>query len=328
MNFIKIFFLSSTILTTLLLGFIYSIDPYDKYGINVFGFETKAVAMARENKFNMVEHSKKNYEAFVIGSSSAHRLHTSDVERLTGLKTFNYAVQHTTPEDYLAITRHILTRYRPKLILFQMDLYGLNEHFKTDTRFYSSPLKAYLKMNQEEKSKKDLFDSDYFTLAALSDSFKVIWVNLAGKAKHLYLEDGNYHKEKPVTGKILVTQFSYENYKLSPHRVDLLKEMKKICDQKKVKLVVWTAPYAREHMERIEKNIQLKGTLSLFKQTLIDIFGDLYDFTNLGVTPYNNHTYFRDSSHPTRELFKIILEKVIKGQDEKEEFGKHLSQIK
>ncbi len=60
MQFLKVFFISSFFIITVLVGFIYSIDPYDKYGINVFGFETKAVAQARENKFTMLEHSKNS----------------------------------------------------------------------------------------------------------------------------------------------------------------------------------------------------------------------------------------------------------------------------
>lgn len=325
MHFTRTFFLTSIALTALLLGLIYSIDPYDKYGINVFGFETKAVAMARENKFNMVEHAKKNYEAFIIGSSAAHRLHTDDVKALTGLETFNYAVQHTTPEDYLAVTRHILTRARPKLILFQMDFYGLNENFKTDTRFYTSPLKAYLDSKTAGKPENSWFDSDYFTLGAISDSFKVIWVNATGSVRHLYLEDGNYQKEKAYTGPLNVTQFSYENYKLSSARIQLLNEMKRICDDKGVKLVVWSAPYSYEHIQRILGDDKLRDMLNEFKSVLTEIFGEVYDFTNADVEKYSSITYFRDSSHPTRDLFQIMLRQMLGTTAPSEKFGVKLT---
>ena len=322
MNFIKVFFLTSFLLISLLLGFIYSIDPYDKYGINVFGFETKAFAMARENKFNMLEFGKKNYEAFVIGSSSAHRLHTSDVEKFTKFKTFNYAVQHTTPEDYLAITRHIFSKAKPKLILLQMDLYGLNENFKTDTRFYTSPLKKYLEDTPAESSTQSFLDQDYLTLSAIADSFKVIWVNITGTVRHLYLEDGNYHKEKPITDKIRVTQFSYKNYIFSEKRKELLREIQKVCNQNGVRLIVWSATYSLEHVERIEKDKKLRLILEEYKRVLASIFNEVYDFTNLGVAPYNDLKYFRDSSHPTRELFSQML-KIIFEQNEKsaQKFG-------
>jgi hypothetical protein len=323
MNFIKTFFLSVILLMALILGFIYSIDPYDKYGINVFGFETKAVAMARENKFNMLEYSKKNYEAFVIGSSSAHRLNTSDVENFTNLKTFNYAVQHTTPEDYLAITRHIFSKFKPKLILLQMDFYGLNENFKTDTRFYTSPLKKYLD-NDHIIQESSSFDSDYLTLSAIVDSFKVIWVNFTGTVRHLYLEDGNYHKEKPVTGEIKITQFSYNNYKFSQNRIALLKEIQKICHDNKTRLIVWSAPYSLAHIQKIESSKIYKKSLEEFKFHLKNTFDEVYDFTNLGVAPYDNLKYFRDSSHPTKELFAKMIEYLFSEKITENEFGARL----
>lgn len=313
MQFIKIFFVTSFALMTLLLGFITSIDPYDKYGNNPFGFETKAVAMARENKFNMVEHAKKNYEAFIIGSSSAHRIHTDDVKSLTGFETFNYAVQHTTPEDYLAITRHILQKTKPKLILLQMDFYGLNQNFKTDTRFYTSPLKAYL--DDKPVPKKDSwFDSDYLTLSAISDSFKVIWVNASGKVRHLYLEDGNYQKEKIHEGPIKITQFSYENYAIDPQRLKLLEQIKDLCQKNQVKLIVWSAPYSYEHVEKILQDPFLKKSLDDYKSALMNVFGEVLDFTNESVKPFNTPLYFSDSTHPTRELFKLVLAKILSSE--------------
>ncbi len=308
MKFISVFFLTSALLVALLLGFVYSIDPYDKYQINVFGFETKAVALARENKFNMLEHSKTGYEAFVIGSSAAHRLHTADVEELTGLRTFNYAVQQTTPEDYLAITKHIFSKRKPKLVLLQLDLYALNSNFKTDTRFYTSPLYKFLSEESRPTAETPLIDPDYVSVGAISDAFKVIWVNATGTVKHLYLEDGNYHKEKQEPNPIKVTQFAYENYQLSQERLALLRKLRALCDENGTRLVAWTAPYSSEHYHRIEADPKVRKVLEDFKASLARIFPELYDFTNAGVDAYDDTEYFQDSTHPTRKLFRIMLE--------------------
>lgn len=310
MNFTKTFFITTFILLSLALGFIYSIDPYDKYGINVFGFETKAVAMARENKFNMLEHTKKKYDAFIIGSSSAHRLHTDDVEKYTGLKTFNYSVQQTTPEDYLAITRHILSRQNPKMIMLQMDFYTLNKNFDTDTRFFTSPLYPYLSNKSSNKPVSPLIDSDYVTLKALSDSFKVIWVNLFGEARHLYLENGNYHIEKPYHGPVKLNQFQYFDYQFDEKRIGLLKEIKKLCLDKNIKLIVWTTPYAFVHLDHMKDESGLVEKHKEFKKILVNVFGEVYDFSNKSIEAYSTDQYYRDSTHPTREMFQLMLEKV------------------
>lgn len=311
MTFIKNFFLTVVLLMALLLGFIYAIDPYDKYGINVFGFETKAVAMARDNKFNMVEYTKKNYEAFILGSSAAHRVHTQDVKEFTGLETFNYALQHTTPEDYVAITRHIFKKAKPKLILLQMDFYGLNKNFKTDTRFFTSPLKNFLE-SSEGKPEIAWYDTDYFTLGAISDSFKVVWVNAFGKVRHLYIEDGNYQKEKRIEGEVAITQFSYDSYEIDPKRVELLRQIKELCDRNGTKLIVWTAPYSWGHINKILKDEKLKKSLTDYKETLTSVFGELYDFNNESMEDFNTTDYFSDSSHPTQLFFQLLLTKIFR----------------
>ena len=87
-KFNRFFFFYFALLFTLAYGLVVAVDPYDKLGINLFGFKTKAVASSRDNKFYMLESSKIPYEAFIIGSSTAHKYHTEDLERLTGLKTF------------------------------------------------------------------------------------------------------------------------------------------------------------------------------------------------------------------------------------------------
>ena len=117
MRFILAFVLTTVIFGSTLYGLILAVDPYNKFGYNLFGFETKAVDFARENKFNQVEHGTKAYTAFIMGSSSAHRYLTKELNRLTGLVSYNYSTQSATPEDYIAMTRHVLSKYKPKLIM-------------------------------------------------------------------------------------------------------------------------------------------------------------------------------------------------------------------
>jgi hypothetical protein len=54
MRFSLILFLTGMLLTGLLYGLNVAVDPYNKLGNNPFGFKTKAVDFARENKFNQV----------------------------------------------------------------------------------------------------------------------------------------------------------------------------------------------------------------------------------------------------------------------------------
>lgn len=313
-SFIKTFFLFSFIFFALLAGLVFSVDPYDKLGINVFGFETKAVASPRENKYNMLEHSKKDYQAFILGSSGAHRFHTSVVENMTGLKTFNYSVQHATPEDYLAITKHILSKVKnPKLLLLQIDLYALNKNYAADNRLYSSPLYDFLKeKEQDDYFEQEFFDNNYLTLDALRDSLRVVGTNLFGKARHAYLEDGNYQKEKEITGNIPLIQFETRDYVLDPKRISYLKEIKSLCEKNDIKLIVWSSPRSLEHIEKIIANPKLKNSLELFHETLNELFPHYVYFDEIEFAKkYNSTRYFRNSTHASAELSNILMENLL-----------------
>jgi hypothetical protein len=321
MRFIITFALTTTILASTLYGLILAVDPYNKFGYNLFGFETKAVDFARENKFNQVEHGTKDYTAFIMGSSSAHRYLTKELNRLTGLVSYNYSTQSATPEDYIAMTRHVLTKYKPKLILIAFGFEELSKVTKTEDMFYSSPLKNYLKEVPSEELEASLFNNSYLTLGAITDSFKVIWVNLFGKALHAYLEDGD-HIVEPTAKTLKVSQFGYANYEIDQKRVNYLKTIKALADANGFKVLAFTSPLSIEHVNRIKADPKLVADHALFKVTLVNVFGELWDFQQEGLAPYNSLTYFRDSNHPTHEFSTMVLEEMF-GKKEPT-FGKRL----
>lgn len=310
MNFIKPFFLTVILLIGSIVALIISVDPYEKYGNNVFGFATKAVAQSRENKFRMLEQSKKSYEAFILGSSAAHRYPTQKLEELTGLQTYNYAVQHSTPIDYLAIVKHILSKHQPKLILLQLDFAAMDETYKVDNRLYNSPLKEYLtdKVNRT----KSLVEFDYFTLRALSDTFRVFFVNWFGEARHIYAADGNYIHEEIKPHKIRIKQSTNANYTFSPERLKVLKDIEKLSVQHSFKFVLFSSPLGYDHMKRILEDPKLKAEHENYLSTLNKEFPSFVNFQNLELMEkYDSYEYFLDTTHPTKILSEIVLEKLL-----------------
>lgn len=322
MRFIITFVLTVTFLASTLYGLILAVDPYNKFGYNLFGFETKAVDFARENKFTQVEHAKKKYDVFLFGSSSAHRYRTKDLNRLTGLTSYNYSTQSATPEDYIAMTRHILKTHPVKMLLISMEFEILNKNTKTDDMFYSSPLKDFLSEVPKEELEADLFNNSYLTLEAISDSFKVIWVNLFGKAEHDYLADGD-HKVGKKPEKLVVKQFSSGEYEFDENRIEYLKKIRTMCEERGIKLIVFTSPLSSQHLDKINANPTLKQNHAAFKAKLVEIFGEFYDFQNYGISQYSTVDYFQDSNHPNHDFSTTVLERIF-GQmtPQNPDFGK------
>lgn len=322
MQFIKTFFFLSIVLLLALYSLILAVDPYEKYGYNLFGLKSKAVASGRENKFRHVDSPLNRHEAFIVGSSTAHRFQTKVFSELTGLNTYSYAVQHTTPEDNLAVIRHILDKQQPKMIFLQINFYALNKNFEADNRLYNSPLEKYLKTEkQEAKRSYALFNQTYFTLEALIDSVRTIFANLLGMTKATYDNNGDHVYEKPVEGPIKLTQFRYTDYTFDPHRIEYYREIKQLCDQNGIKLVVTISPLALIHLNKIFDDPKLKKDFLNFKSTVVDIFKSVYDFANFDVEPYNSYRYFHNSTHPTQAFSTIMLRHIFTGQPSSKDFG-------
>lgn len=308
MKFLISFFATALIVTSLLYGLVIGVDPYNKLGNNIFGFETKAVDFARVNKFNQVEYSTKPYTAFIMGSSSAHRYWTHELNRLSGLLSYNYSTQSATPEDFLAMTRHILTKYRPKLLILSMDFEVLNVNTETDDMFYSSPLKNFLQEGAKEEEGPDFFKNSYMTLEAIADSLKVIWVNLFEEARHAYLEDGN-HIVDEIPKTLQVKQFDGKAYSFDHKRIAYLQTIKDLCAKNNIKLIVLTSPLAAEHLSMI-KQANLGDEHREFKRQLVEIFGEVWDFQDETLAPFSSIEYFRDSNHTKHEFSTRILERI------------------
>lgn len=308
-NFLKKFIIFSVIIFLMIGSLILAVDPYEKYGFNLFGFKTKAVMFGREIKYIMVDNSKINYETFLLGSSSAHRFLSKDLKEITGYESFNYAVQHATVEDYLAQTRHVISRYKPKIILIQYDFYTLNNFFKVDPRLYNSQLKNYLHNNSNSYFNNTNEINAYLTLDAIRDTFRVIGVNLFSNPKHTYLKHGDYPIEKEVVGKVELSQSGYGKYEISTRRVEMMKKIQQLCVKNEIELIAFTSPRSIEHIESM-KSQGLSNKLAEFKKTLSKVHGKVYDFTNDSSKDYSLSKFFLNSSHPTTLLSKEMLRKI------------------
>lgn len=315
--FIKYFSIFTFLLGGLMLLLIVGVDPYNKLGINFFDFKTKAVASSRENKFNMLENTNIKYEAFILGSSSAHRYETSVVKEITGLKTFNYAVQQAVPEDYFAILKHIIKKKIPKLIILQIDYYSLSANTKVDIRLYNSPLGKFLDNKKEQKQyfKESVFYHPYLTLEAIRDTFRVIFVNWFGEARHIYLEHGDYVKEKSLSGPVRTQQFHSGKYKIRKNRISYLKKIKALCKENSIKLIAFSSPRSPLHLKRmLESKIYVDG-MSEFNNALTEIFPFYRNFMIFTDEKYNSRKYFQNSTHPTRYLSNEIMKSILTRTD-------------
>lgn len=318
MKFYTKFFIFSITLFIIFYAFILSVDPYDKYGFNYWKLKTKAVNSYRDNKFYQIDTTKVNYDLFIIGSSRVQAFDPDTIESQTKLKTFNYGVNNSKPEDLLAITKHIITKQKPKIIFLQSDFYNLNKHILVDSRLKKSPLKDYLEdtVNKNiENSQFYYYEKSYHTLKSLKDSIKILYKNKLGEVEITHKSNGmkiGYDKVIKNT-KLAEAYFKneYKDYTFDNNRIEYFKKLKQLCIKNNIKLIVSISPMNKEHFLKIASNEYLYNKLLSFKRKMVNIFDEVYDFNNTSTFGFN-YIYWADSVHPSTELPKLMSSVIFK----------------
>ena len=290
---------------------ILSIDPYDKYGFNYFNLTTKAVNSYRDNKFHQINNTIEKYDLFILGSSRVQAFDPDIIEIETGLKTFNYFVNNSKPEDFLAITKNIIAKQNPKIIFLQLDFYNLNKHIPRDGSLMASPLRKYLDKTIKEKIDNKsfyYFEQTYTTLTSLKDAMKVIYKNKLGAVEITHKKNGmligGEGSEKPNLAEGYFTN-EYKNYEFGEKRIEYLKELKYLCDKNNIQLIVSISPMNEAHFLKLINDKHLYKMLFDFKRKVVEIFNEVYDFNNLSTRKYK-YPYWSDSVHPSIELSKVM----------------------
>src|SRR5205814_5789343 len=90
-------------------------------------------------------------EALLLGSSRLMTIAPSEVEKRTGLRTFNAAVNAAYTEDFYVLLRYAMERAgaRPKLVLIGLDVEALHNH-EPENEYLLQPnaLGAYLQKGE------------------------------------------------------------------------------------------------------------------------------------------------------------------------------------
>lgn len=328
--FYKIVFLTSVFVAVTYL-FILSVDPYDKEGVDLWDIGAKAVSSAREYKFTHLDSGRNNYKAFIIGSSRVLRMDPELVEKLTGLRSYNYGVENANAEDLLAETKHIIDKQHPEMILLFVDFFMMNGYVGTDKRLIQSRLSKYLDektIDEKETFNIPFFHRSYLTIRALKDSINLFLFKGEEEGSSLYLKNGQHIKEVPQEEPKLAIEYfdnQYKSFRKDDLRLIMLSKIKDLCQNNNVKLIVSQTPMSTAHLQKILENQELAKMFFTLKRELVKIFGSFHDFNNFSVTPYEERKYWYDSVHPSEILADIIINRILNPETQGD-FGKEINE--
>ncbi len=322
MKYFTKLFLTVILVTSILGVILYIIDPYDKFSHNYLHLKAKGVFDNRTNKFLYLKANKNIYEAFILGSSRGMQLQPKIVQKYTGYKTFNYSVFTANPQDYLAMTRYIIQTQKPKLIWIHLDFFALNKNMPTEPELFKSPLKQYVNNKNSSVSQSDssfiYFATHYYSYNAFWDAYIVVDNNIKGKIEKHFSQDGvNFPAiQTKKTYPLLYSYWDheYKNYTISAQRLEMLKEIKHLCEENHIKLLISLSPVSYLHWQKIKTDPQLYAQIPRVKKELCSIFGGFEDFFNDKTENYSDAKFWIDSVHPSTLMGEQITNDMFSNQ--------------
>ncbi len=208
----------------------------------------------RPAKAELLVRDNPKPEALLLGSSRLMTIPPSEVERLTGLKTFNAAVNAAYTEDFYVLLRYAVEHgVQPKLVLIGLDAEAFHDREpENDYLLQPNDLGALLQKGERRGEGWREFTM-LFTGYQTKLSFVSLYDRLGGKKVNAvdfnadgslrvdpWLRQraaGNYDLEKKIQGTAAEYTPRYKSYTgVSPARLDYLAQ---------------TLRYAREHGARV-----------------------------------------------------------------------------
>ena len=293
--------------------FNYIVDPYGQNHYWDAPFNTiKATQDERVQKFNLIKNNP-TASSFIFGSSRSLRLNPAVVEELTHTKTLNLGFASGTVDEYLLYIRYLIDTRKVDNIIIGIDLFSYSEGFRPN-----GILPEELSNRYHVNSDKPL--GNYFSYKMFRHSLGTIINNLATKKEldrigingegifYDYLEASkagdqqlkNYIDKNVINKK---ARWNASTNTLSNNRLNELRKIKQLCDQKQIKLYLFMSPLWIKQITM--KNNKFEGQKNLLRYiaTNVSPIWDYNAFTHLNTDPYLYH----DSFHYGNKIADSIL---------------------
>jgi len=282
--------------------FNYYIDPFSVFGNNKIG-----VHFSSEREYKMSGAIGYSHDSILLGSSKVANINPSQIK---DVKVFNAAFSAATPEEmYFFINEFVK---KNEIVFLGLDFYMFNE--------FSFPLK-----NKEEM--QFLNKSFYFLLYKYAFSLNLLKLSLRGLRRHLtnqpvsIFPNGQRNTSKDDTldlesrdenyDRILdkLKEINFNKYKFSYSRLEYLKKIKMLSEERGFRLVVFLNPLHPEVLNLV-KSEDLLTFFELFLNESKKIFPNLADFTQ-GKYSKREYFYKHDPYHYKPEIGARMIQDLV-----------------
>lgn len=290
-------------LTALWTGAIFSINYLvDPFGTREWIAERKykPIVHERSEKYNFIfnQNNINQYDCVILGSSRVMSMVPSANDATK--KCYNFGVHTANNPEKLFLLQEWLKRGQLKEVYLGNELHNMHP--------WMHPLE--FQTNRFIRGS----EGNYLSYSTLQISFKVL-KNLFTKQPQTYFKtDGSiYHFQDEqdiknhrfdhsrshfqkisadaINSNFVQHPFAYESRSLEP-----LRQIKKLCDQHHIKLYSFITPMYYDAQTEMYSHPSLKNASKRFRQDLISIFGEVYDF-DIDTPENRDPTKFYDTVH-------------------------------
>lgn len=259
----------------------YLVNPYGDHATKLF---RPLVQTARNDKVYLLSQMDHKPEGVVIGSSRVMRLEPDYLKTIFGYNFFNFGVNSAMPEDYLAILRHYEKSCGkpPEMVILGIDIYSFTDALPMDSRLVNCP-ELFGNLPELQGSSLHQWKTgltrnvklfrENFKYSLLKDSLRTLKMDLwdGGRDEgqvdfisngmmvdRLTLQqnaEGTFDLAKEIAfHKIDYTRRYVGFDALSQRRCEYFETFLRICNEKKIKLVVFSTPLHPELASELAQN--------------------------------------------------------------------------
>lgn len=316
--FVKYFLLFVSILLFLIITFNLSIDPYNKYGINLFNIKYKLTRDDRGFKIGQINAMNK-IDNLIIGSSRSQTLDPYILSMFLGGISYNFGVGGGKIEDALGVLLYLKKENKlPKNILLALDFNAFNSSHELHSDFLNSKELNFLnnQVNQLEIAHFLSFDTTRSSFKTLKAHFKnekpIYYFNEYGLAIGPD-EKIDEKRIEELSNNYFQTQYTNGEYKIDSKRIEWYKQIIEIITKNNINLKVILTPVYEYQFSLIENNKKLNESYI----QLLKMIKDNNSFENLMENKQyrENISYFIDNVHFKKPLGDKILIDIYSKED-------------
>jgi hypothetical protein len=326
-RYLRFFGAAAVGLLVLMIGGNFIIDPYDVFHHRILPRYGQV-----HERFLKIEFLKKNpvFDTFILGSSRVSTTATEDVAALLeGAKVYNLAASSANQWDNLMHARWLLgSQPRIKRIFIQVDY---PDSFGPDKAGYT----LFVRMHPEVVGgSRAGFYRDYLTSLSFDAIAEKIRNNLAGETRYDYSIEKGYcvlpakesriragcqayiASEPSFSSAANARDSSAEQRRIIDRNMEALREILRIASEKSVSVEVYTPPYHRKMLDRMNEE-----DFTYFIRALAGTV-PFYNFSYYSAVSLDSCNYY-ESSHYRRGVGALLFRRML--ADGPKDFGRRVT---